>query len=111
MDSAPVDGGSPRPGAAPEASPLAGLSAAARSERLYATLGLVLIASVAVVSALRWSLYPIHVDTYYHMETIEGFRQAGGVVTHAFWEMAPGGDPTLTRPPSTSRVTWLPCWG
>ena len=36
-------------------------------------------------------MYPLFIDTYYHMGVIEGFSQAGGVTTRAFWELAPGG--------------------
>jgi len=46
---------------------------------------------VAILTGVHWHLYPVFVDAYYHMEVIHGFQQAGGIVTHAFWEMAPGG--------------------
>ena len=59
--------------------------------RLYNLCGFALLLFVTAASALRWSLYPVFVDTYYHMGVVEGFRQAGGIVTRAFWEMAPAG--------------------
>ncbi len=60
--------------------------------------GLLLIALVAIASAGRFRLYPVFVDSYYHMAVIEGFDRAGGIVARAFWEMAPGGKPHLYPP-------------
>ena len=45
----------------------------------------------ALATAASWRLYPLFIDTYYHMGVIEGFSQAGGITTRAFWELAPGG--------------------
>ncbi len=44
-----------------------------------------------IATAVSWRMYPLFIDTYYHMGVIEGFSQAGGVTTRAFWELAPGG--------------------
>lgn len=61
------------------------------SARAYTVCGVTLVIFVAVTSAVSWWLYPVFVDTYYHMAVVYGFKQAGGVVTQAFWEMAPAG--------------------
>lgn len=54
-----------------------------------AAVGLLIVAALA--TAASWHLYPMFIDTYYHMAVIEGFSQAGGISTWAFWEMAPAG--------------------
>jgi len=54
-----------------------------------AAVGLLIVAALA--TAASWHLYPLFIDTYYHMAVIEGFSQAGGIPTWAFWEMAPAG--------------------
>ena len=45
-----------------------------------------------------WPLLPFFVDLYYHLNVLQGFRDAGGVVLHAYWEWAPGGRPHLYPP-------------
>ena len=62
-----------------------------QADALYRGYVVLLLLFVAVVSALRWSWYPIFVDTYYHMAVIQGMHQAGGLPTWAFWELAPAG--------------------
>lgn len=69
-----------------------------RSEREWTAYGLAILAFVAVASAVRWELYPVFVDTYYHMAAIAGFDRAGGLPARAFWEMAPGGRPHIYPP-------------
>ena len=59
--------------------------------RLYSLGAIALLIVVAIATAASYELYPLFIDTYYHMGVIEGFRQAGGITTRAFWEMAPGG--------------------
>ena len=56
--------------------------------------GLILFA-VALFSACHWPVYPYFLDSYYHLSVIQGFIDAGGPVTHAFWEAAPAGRPHL----------------
>ncbi|HNQ23984.1 MAG TPA: hypothetical protein PKK06_12915 [Phycisphaerae bacterium] len=62
---------------------------AARRFYTFGAVGLLIVAALA--TAASWRLYPVFVDTYYHMGVIEGFSQAEGVTTRAFWELAPGG--------------------
>lgn len=59
--------------------------------------GLILFA-VALLSACHWPVYPYFLDSYYHLSVIQGFIDAGGPVTHAFWEAAPAGRPHLYPP-------------
>jgi len=46
----------------------------------------------------RLDLFPVFIDIYYHLSAMRGFDIAGGVVTHDFWEYAPGGRPHLYPP-------------
>jgi uncharacterized protein (TIRG00374 family) len=68
--------------------------------------GLVLLACLAVVSALHWSWYPIQSDPWYHTAVIQGMHQAGGLPVWDFWEMAPAGRPHI-YPPSFHVVGYL----
>jgi hypothetical protein len=61
------------------------------STRTYTLCGIALLIVVLIATAVSWRMYPLFIDTYYHMGVIEGFSQAGGVTTRAFWELAPGG--------------------
>lgn len=51
-----------------------------------------------VLLAALWPLLPIFVDIYYHLNVAQGFRDAGGVVLHDFWEFAPLGRPHVYPP-------------
>ncbi len=66
-------------------------SNSADTSRLYTIYALGLIIFTVLGTLTSWWLYPAFVDAYYHMAVIEGFKGAGGLVTHAFWEMAPAG--------------------
>lgn len=77
--------------------------------RPYTICGVALVIFVAIVSAVSWWLYPVFVDTYYHMAVIHGFKQAGGVVTQAFWEMAPAGRVHI-YPPALHAAGYLLTW-
>lgn len=59
-------------------------------------LGILLAA--AILSAAQWPTYPYFLDSYYHLAAMQGFRDAGGLVLHAFWEQAPEGRPHLYPP-------------
>ena len=61
------------------------------STRFYTLAAISLLIVAALATAASWRLYPLFIDTYYHMGVIEGFSQAGGITTRAFWELAPGG--------------------
>ncbi|MBN1421165.1 MAG: hypothetical protein JXP34_20500, partial [Planctomycetes bacterium] len=80
--------------------------AAPEARRSFTGYALLLIAFVAIAGALHWSWYPIFVDTYYHMATIQGIEQAGGLPTWAFWEMAPAGRVHI-YPPAIHIVGYL----
>lgn len=47
---------------------------------------------------MQWPLTPRFLDVYYHLSVMKGFAEAGGYVTHAYWEYAPGGRPHLYPP-------------
>ncbi len=57
----------------------------------YSRCGFAVVSLVVVLTALQWPSYPVFVDAHYHMAVVEGFRQAGGIVTRTYWEMAPVG--------------------
>ena len=61
------------------------------------TAGLILIAA-AILAAGQWPRFPLFFDSYYHLGVAQGFREAGGVVLHTFWEAAPEGRPHLYPP-------------
>ncbi|MBI3997157.1 MAG: hypothetical protein HY352_05810 [Candidatus Omnitrophica bacterium] len=52
----------------------------------------------AVLLLSWWPLLPFFLDSYYHLNVIQAFRDAGGVVLHDFWEFAPLGRPHLYPP-------------
>lgn len=62
---------------------------------LYAGAILLLI---TFFQAMQWPLSPKFLDIYYHLSVMKGFADAGGYVTTAFWEYAPGGRPHLYPP-------------
>ncbi len=59
--------------------------------------GLLVLAAAALCAA-QWPAFPYFLDSYYHLLVIQGFRDAGGPVLHAFWEAAPQGRPHLYPP-------------
>jgi len=67
-----------------------------RSPWDWAAWGLIAVHTALLIS--WWPVLPWFVDVYYHLNVLEGFRQAGGVVLHDFWEFAPGGRPHLYPP-------------
>ncbi len=74
-----------------------------RSWRLAA--GLVIVGA-AIFAAAQWPAFPYFLDSPYHMAVIRGFQDAGGPVTHAFWEAAPEGIRHLYPP--LFHLLWLP---
>src|SRR5690242_16447920 len=64
----------------------------------WTTYSLILIFSLFFVMLLKFNLFPNFVDIYYHLAVASGFNQAGGYVTHAFWEYAPEGRVNLYPP-------------
>ncbi len=65
------------------------------SWNLY-SLGLIVLFSFFQI--MQWPLLPKFLDTYYHLAVMKGFADAGGYVTHAFWEYAPAGRVHLYPP-------------
>ncbi len=53
---------------------------------------------MSLFQALQWTLLPRFLDIYYHLSVMQGFTDAGGFVTRAFWEFAPEGRPHLYPP-------------
>ena len=62
----------------------------------YGALGI--IALFAVLLIIRWQNLPVFLDIYYHAGCMTGFKDAGGIVLHDFWEYAPAGRPHLYPP-------------
>src|SRR3989338_7051083 len=69
-----------------------------------ATIGLIGLVTIGI--GLGWDTYPRFLDSYYHLAVIQGFRQAGGIALHAFWESAPAGRPHLYPP--LFHLVWAP---
>ena len=59
---------------------------------------LVLIVLMTGLSLLNWQRFPFFLDIYYHLNVMRGFDTAGGIVNHAFWELAPEGTVNLYPP-------------
>ncbi|RJO64701.1 MAG: hypothetical protein C4540_03275 [Candidatus Omnitrophota bacterium] len=57
-----------------------------------------LLALYIVLQYLRWRMFPLFLDVYYHLSVMHGFDMAGGYVTHSFWQAAPSGIPHLYPP-------------
>jgi len=57
------------------------------------------IITIAIIfQFLRWDIFPMFIDIYYHLGVMLGFAKAGGYVTSSFWEFAPIGRPHLYPP-------------
>ena len=56
------------------------------------------IALFTALLIIRWQALPVFLDIYYHAASMTGFRDAGGIVLHDFWEYAPAGRPHLYPP-------------
>jgi hypothetical protein len=57
-----------------------------------------LLAAVLVLTIVNLPRFPFFLDIYYHLNVMRGFDTAGGVVTTAFWELAPSGQPLIYPP-------------
>ena len=67
-------------------------------KNLFDFLSIAFILVLLIFSIIKWFIYPIFVDIYYHMGVMEGFNITGGVVVNSFWEFAPFGRPHLYPP-------------
>jgi len=64
----------------------------------WGILTFLLISFFAAVSFFNWHKFPFFLDIYYHINVMRGFDTAGGIVDHAFWELAPTGNIHLYPP-------------
>lgn len=62
----------------------------------YGAIGIITLFTALLI--IRWQALPVFIDIYYHASCAVGFRDAGGVVLHDFWEYAPAGRPHLYPP-------------
>ncbi|MBU7044629.1 MAG: hypothetical protein HXS47_13645 [Theionarchaea archaeon] len=51
-----------------------------------------------IITLIRFDIYPVFVDIYYHLSVAVSFENAGGIVLWDFWEFAPVGRPHLYPP-------------
>ncbi|MDD5006030.1 MAG: EpsG family protein [Candidatus Omnitrophica bacterium] len=58
----------------------------------------VILLLAIIFQLLRWRIFPIFLDVYYHLLTAVGFNEAGGWISHCFWSFAPVGRPQLYPP-------------
>ena len=77
-----------------------------RAARVWGWITVGLIGLVTVGLRLQWETLPRFLDSYYHLAVIQGFRQAGGITLHAFWESAPAGRAHLYPP--LFHLLWWP---
>ena len=66
--------------------------------RSWNFLAWMILLATAILTAAQFPAYPYFLDSFYHLTVIQGFRDAGGPVLHAFWEAAPEGRPHLYPP-------------
>lgn len=64
----------------------------------WSVLTCLLVVIFAVFTLLNWQKFPFFLDIYYHINVMRGFDAAGGIVDHAFWELAPTGNMHLYPP-------------
>ncbi len=53
---------------------------------------------LTLLSIIRWNIYPIFIDIYYHIATMQGYNIANGITLNAYWEYAPFGRVQLYPP-------------
>ncbi len=58
----------------------------------------VLIVYVFVILIVRFNIFPIFIDIYYHLAAMQGYNLARGITANAYWEFAPFGRPQLYPP-------------
>ncbi len=58
----------------------------------------VLIVYTFSVLIVRFKIFPVFIDIYYHLAVMQGYNIAGGITTNAYWEFAPFGRPQLYPP-------------
>jgi len=75
---------------------MAGIPKGRFSGWFYASLGVISIYLLLLI--IKWQALPVFIDIYYHSSCMTGFRDAGGIVLHDFWELAPAGRPHLYPP-------------
>ena len=61
-------------------------------------ISLVYIAFLIILLIIRWHIFPIFIDIYYHLAVMQGYNLAGGITKNAYWEFAPFGRPQLYPP-------------
>ncbi|MDD3906131.1 MAG: rhamnan synthesis F family protein [Candidatus Omnitrophica bacterium] len=62
----------------------------------WGALGIIALFSALLI--IRWQSLPVFLDIYYHAACMTGFKEAGGIALHDFWEYAPIGRPQLYPP-------------
>ncbi len=61
-------------------------------------ISLVYIAFLIVLLIIRWHIFPVFIDIYYHLAVMQGYNLAEGITKNAYWEFAPFGRPQLYPP-------------
>ena len=64
----------------------------------YDVLAGLIIAVTTFFLFMRFDIFPIFVDIYYHTSVVVSFDRVGGIVLWDFWEFAPAGRPHLYPP-------------
>ncbi len=65
---------------------------------LYDIGSILVIVYVFVILIIRFNIFPIFIDIYYHLAAMQGYNLAGGITANAYWEFAPFGRPQLYPP-------------
>ncbi|MBU7018448.1 MAG: hypothetical protein HXS44_13135 [Theionarchaea archaeon] len=64
----------------------------------YDILAVLIITVTTFALLVRFDIFPVFVDIYYHTSVVVSFDKVGGIVLWDFWEFAPAGRPHLYPP-------------
>ncbi len=56
------------------------------------------IAFLLILLVIRWHIFPVFIDIYYHLAVMQGYNLAEGITKNVYWEFAPFGRPQLYPP-------------
>ncbi len=67
-------------------------------KNVWDALSVFYISLTIIFLIIKWYIYPIFIDIYYHIAAMQGYNLAGGITLNAYWEYAPFGRVQLYPP-------------
>ena len=67
-------------------------------KNVWDALSILYISLTILFLIIKWYIYPIFIDIYYHIAAMQGYNLAGGITLNAYWEYAPFGRVQLYPP-------------